>query len=259
MFELSQMAGLACVFMRMTGCILFNPIFGRKNIPIQFQIGVTLALSMMIFTYADVKVDFAGPFLVTFVILLKEIFVGFVMGATVSLFIYVVLLGGEFIDLQMGLSMSRLYDPQSGVQMSVNATFFNMMFVFMFFGMNGHLTLIHLFIDSAELIPYGQTAFASQELAAKILDVFCQCTTLGIKMAMPILGMEFLLEMGVGILMKTIPQINVFVVNLQVKILTGLVMLGVIFTPLSNYIEQIIKSLFQTMGEVMLLMKLPLT
>ncbi|MCL1983281.1 MAG: flagellar biosynthetic protein FliR [Clostridiales bacterium] len=254
MLDATQMTGLACVFMRMTGCILFNPIFGRRNFPVMFQIGFTLALTVMVFTYSDVSVALSGSvFIETFIIFAKELFVGFAMGTVVSLFVYVVLLGGEFIDLQMGLSMSRLYDPQSGVQMSVNATFFNLMFVFMFFGLNGHLTLIHMFINSAELIPYGQVLFSNPAVSSKILDTFCQCTTLGIKMAMPILGMEFLLEMGVGILMKTIPQINVFVVNLQVKILTGLVMLAAIFTPLSNFIEQAIGSLFKTMGEVMLL------
>ena len=255
MFDVTQMAGLACVFMRMTGCILFNPIFGRRNFPIMFQIGVTLALTVMIVTYSDVNVDFGAMSLVeTVAVLLKELLVGFVMGTVVALFTYVVILGGELIDMKMALSMSRMYDPQSGIQMSVSATFFNLMFVLMFFGLNAHLTLIHMFLASAELIPYGQFTIVNPGLSMKILDVFCQCTILGIKMAMPIVGILFILEMGVGVLMKTIPQINVFIVSLPVKILTGLMMLAAIFSPLSNFIESVITNMFFTMGSVMLLM-----
>jgi len=255
MFDVTQMAGLACVFMRMTGCILFNPIFGRRNFPIMFQIGVTLALTVMIVTYSDIRVDFGELSLVaTVAILLKELLVGFAMGTVVALFTYVVILGGELVDMKMALSMSRMYDPQSGIQMSVSATFFNLMFVMMFFGLNAHLTLIHMFLASAELIPYGQLVIVNAELSMRILDIFCQCTILGVKMAMPIVGILFILEMGVGVLMKTIPQINVFIVSLPIKILTGLMMIAAIFSPLSNFIETVITAMFKTMGSVMLLM-----
>jgi len=88
----------------------------------------------------------------------------------------------------------------------------------------------------------------------KILDIFCQCTILGVKMTLPIAGMVFLLEIGVGILMKAIPQINVFVLNIQAKILVGIVMIVVIFSPLSDYIERVITSMFSAMGSVMLLL-----
>ena len=253
--DVTQLTGLACVFMRMTGCILFNPIFGRRNFPIIFQVTVTLALSLMIVTYSAVEVDLREATLIeTVAVLLKELFVGFVMGTVVSMFTYVVIIAGEFIDMQIGLSMSKQYDPQSGVQMSVNATFLNLMFIFMFFGMNAHLTLIHMFLNSALVVPYGQVAFINPEMPLKVLDVFCQCTILGVKMTLPIAGMVFLLEMGVGILMKAIPQINVFVLNLQAKILVGILMIMAIFSPLSNYIERVITSMFDTMAQVMVLL-----
>jgi flagellar biosynthetic protein FliR len=255
MIDLTQMAGLACVFMRMTGCILFNPIFGRRNFPAAFRVGMTLVLSVMIFTYSNVTADFGtGTFIETCVILLKEFFVGYALGAVVTMFTYTVMLAGAFVDMQMALSMAQMYDPQSGAQMSVSATFFNLMFIFTFFGMNAHLTLINMFMNSAQVVPYGEVTFVNPELSMHILDVFCQCTILGLKMAMPIAGMLFLTQMGVGILMKTVPQINAFVVMLQVKILGGLFMLAVVFSPLSNCIENLMTILFQAVGAVLLLM-----
>jgi len=246
-FDIAQMAGMACVFMRMTGCILFNPIFGRRNFPVMFQIGLTLGFTVMVVTYSNVLVDFTDVhFLETCAILMKELFVGFTMGVIVSLFTYAVILGGEFLDFKMALSMSKMYDPQSGVQMSVSATFMNLMFIFIFFGMNGHLTLISLFLHSAELVPYGQVTFLNPELTTVVINVFIQCTILGLKLSIPIVGIVFLIEMAVGVLMKTIPQINVFVLSLPIKILVGTTMLMVIFTPLSNAIENLVATLFQT-------------
>jgi len=253
--DVTQMAGMACVFMRMTGCIMFNPLFGRRNFPVTFQIGVTLGLTVMVVTFSEVAVDFTDvSFIETCAILLKELFVGFTMGVIVSLFSYAVILGGEFIDFKMALSMSKMYDPQSGVQMSVSATTLNLMFIFIFFGMDGHLTLISLFLHSAELIPYGQVTFINPELPMVIINVFTQVTILGLKMSMPIIGIVFLVEMAVGVLMKTIPQINVFILSLPLKILIGIGMLMIIFTPLANAIEQLVTMMFHTSASVLLLL-----
>jgi flagellar biosynthetic protein FliR len=156
--------------------------------------------------------------------------------------------------MQMALSMTKMYDPQNGTQMSISSTFFNLMLMFAFFGMNAHLQLIYMFLRSAEIVPYGAVLFVNPELPMTITDIFVQCTILGLKMAMPIAGMLFLVQMGVGILMKTVPQINAFVVMLQVKILAGLFMLAVVFSPLSNFIERIISTLFQTLAAALLLM-----
>jgi len=255
MIDVTQMAGLACVFMRMTGCILFNPIFGRRNFPAMFRVAMTLTLSLLIITYSNVTIDFGNwTFIETCAILLQEFMIGFAMGTVVWLFMYVVILAGAFVDLQMALSMAQMYDPQSNVQMTVTSTFLNLMFVFIFFGMDAHLTLVHMFLNSAEIIPYGTASIMNPDLSLHILDVFCQCTILGLKMAMPVAGMLFITQMGVGILMKTVPQINAFVVMLQVKILGGLFMLAVVFSPLSNVIENLMTTLFQTMGAVLLMM-----
>jgi len=136
----------------------------------------------------------------------------------------------------------------------VTATYLNLMFIFIFFGMNGHLTLINLFLTSAEVVPYGQVYFINEDLPMRITEIFCQCTILGLKMAMPVTGIIFLLEIGVGILMKTIPQINVFVINLQMKILLGIFMVMLIFSPLKNYIEQVVTMLFHTVESVLFLL-----
>jgi len=250
--DVTQLAGLACVFMRMTGCILFNPIFGRGSFPATFRVGMTIVLSILVVTYTDVRPDVPmETFIETVVILLRELLIGFAMGTIAWFFMYVVMLAGGFIDMQMALSMAQMYDPQSNVQMTVSSTFLNLMFIFTFFGMNAHLALIRMFLHSAEVVPYGEMVLNSDELAMHVVGVFAQATILGFQMAMPIAGMLFITRMGVGILMKTVPQINAFVVMLQVQILAGLFMLAVVFSPLSNFIENMMLILFERVEMVL--------
>ena len=101
------------IIMRISGFILFNPILGRRNIPGLVRSGIIIALSMIILTtkqYPPVEVQTTIEYAV---LLLKEFFAGYVLGLVVNLFLYIIILAGETIDHQMGLSMAKIYDIQS--------------------------------------------------------------------------------------------------------------------------------------------------
>ena len=253
MIDIADIAGIACVFMRMTGCILFNPIFSRGNFPAIFRVGMTLTLTVLVVTFSEVYVDFGtGTFIETSVILVREFLIGFAMGTIVWLFMYTVLLAGAFLDLQMALSMAQMYDPTSNAQMTISSSFFNLMFIFTFFGMNAHNNMIHMFLSSAAIAPFGILTL-NTDLPIHIVNVFIQASILGLRMAMPITGMLFVVQIGIGILMKAVPQINAFVVMLQVKILGGLLMFLAVFSPLSEFIENLMLLLKDALLAVLLI------
>ena len=102
-------------------------------------------------------------------------------------------------------------------------------------------------------MPYGSIVF-DNVLSSAVLTVFCDCTVFAIKFAMPVMASEILAEVGVGIMMKAIPQIDVFSVNIQAKVLLGIVLLFVMFTPMSEFIENLIELMFQRIQEVLSLM-----
>ncbi|MBN7773756.1 flagellar biosynthetic protein FliR [Clostridium aminobutyricum] len=248
--ELDNLNAFGLVFMRMLGCIVFNPILGRRSIPRIYLVAMALVLSLLVYTYSDLSSVAPINSTVEYIVLLsKEFCVGFAIGFVVSLFSYIIILGGELMDLQMGFSMSKIYDPASNVSMSVSATVYNVLFILMFFSVNGHLTMMKLFLDLEKIAPYGQVLLGN-DLATQMIAVFCQCTILAIKLAMPMIGMQFLLEMGVGILMKAIPQINIFVVNFQAKIFLGLVLIVAMFSPMMNFISDLIEGLFNAISSV---------
>ena len=105
----------------------------------------------------------------------------------------------------------------------------------LFFASNGHCTLIRIFATTGLVVPFGSVALGDGFFGAMI-QIFLDCTLLGVKMSMPILAAELMGQVGMGILMKAIPQINVFAINIELKVIVGLVMLLVMIIPLSGYL-----------------------
>ena len=246
MADAGQFMLFTLILMRMSGFVLLNPILGRSNIPGIVRAGLMIVLTVIVFSYAGGTAEETKTALEYGALLLKEFFVGYALGVVVSLFMYVVLFAGEFMDNQMGISMAKTYDPQSNSSISMSSTLYNTMFMMLFFAVNGHLALIRILLTSAEIVPYSGIT-VGPELSTHILAVFCECTVLAVKFAFPVFAGEFICEIGMGILMKTIPQINVFVVNIQLKIVIGLLILLIMLSPMSEFLQELITAMIDTM------------
>lgn len=241
------------VLMRMSGFILLNPIFARKNVPTIVKTGLIMVLTMIVYTSMGDKEIVISGLIEYMVLLFKEFGAGYVIGFVVSLFSYVILFAGEFMDLQMGFSMAKIFDAQSNTSISLSSTYYNILYMLLFFVSNGHVALINILINSGDVIPYGQVMLG-QDVAKSILNIFTLCTVFAIKMAFPILAIEILCAVGMGILMKALPQINVFAVDIQLKIFVGLFLMIIVFSPMSDFLNSLIKIMIENIKNIMYLM-----
>lgn len=241
------------VLIRMSGFILLNPLLGRRNIPMIIKSGMILLFTYVVFSSSNQIVTEISSTLEYAVLLLKEFAVGYIVGFVMNLFFYVIIFAGEIIDLQMGISMSKIYDIQSNASISLSSTYYNALFVIIFFMVNGHLALFKLLLTSGEIVPYGNVLI-SGEIANRITDIFCLCTMLAVKMAFPILAIAFLFEVGMGILMKTIPQINIFVINIQIKLFVGLIIMLILFGGFSSFLGNLVELMVDSVQQIFNLM-----
>lgn len=244
------------IVMRVTGCIMLNPILGRNSLPNLVKAGIILVLSVFVMGMAD-----QGPAvpasLVEFALrLLLELGVGFVLGFVMQLFFMIIQVGGEVIDAQMGLTMAQVYDASSQINMTVTASLLNVLFVLNFFAENGHYTMLRIFLTSQQVVPFGQAAFG-QAVASGVAEVFLDNMVLAIKLAFPILAAELLGELGMGILMKAIPQINAFVINIELKVIIGLVLLFLFLSPISEYLLAAEAEMLKTMSRMLQIIAAP--
>ena len=223
------------VLMRVTGFIAANPLFGRSNYPNMVKAGFIMVLSVFVWSMADTAVTPPATLIELVVRLLLEFGVGITLAFVMRVFFTVVQVGGEVLDAQMGLNMAQVYDASSQINMTVTASLLNVLMVLTFFAENGHYTLLRIFLSSGEVVPYG-TATLGQAVASGVAEVFFSCMVLSLKLAFPILAAELLGELGMGILMKAIPQINAFVINIELKVIIGLVLLFLFLTPMSEFL-----------------------
>lgn len=242
---------LTCFFvmMRMTGMVFFNPILGRSNIPVIFRMGVVLILSYLVLGLLPVYQWSMLSWIGFSLLLLKELVIGYLLGLIVSMALSVFIISGELIDMQMGISMAKLYDPQSNVSMPIVGSIFNALFILLFFVSNAHLAVISLMIQSFQMIPLGNVII-TQHTADFVLSFFGVVLELSIKLALPMIVVQLLSEVAVGVIMKVIPQINVFVLNLELKLLIGFLVIFMLVPEFCEFTTLVLQVLVQNLQQV---------
>lgn len=234
----------------MAGVIFFNPIFGRRNIPGMVKIGLTLGIAFNIFYGLSDTVVANYTAIDLLISLVREFAVGFVMGFIIQMFLSIFHLGGELIDLQMGISMALMYDPTSNSQISISGNLMTIMYTLLFFITNSHLALIAIAVKSYQAVPIGLGG-VSNKIGIYIIELFGYILVYAVQLALPIIVTEILVEVAVGILMRVVPNINVFVVNLQLKLLVGIMVLLTIIPVLVHFMEKLNTVMLERMEHVL--------
>ncbi len=249
-FSWSELTLFLFITARTSGFILFNPILGRRNIPGMIRGGLILVLSVFVASIAEQQMNVPASLAELMVRMMLEIALGFLLGLAVNFFFYIPQLAGTMIDTQMGLTMNQIYDAGSQANMSVTGVILNVLMTLLFFAANGHLTLLRIFLTSQQIVPFGQVAFGMQAYQA-MLQLFLECTVMGVKLCMPILAAELIAQVGMGILMKVIPQINVFAINIELKVIIGLALLFVLIAPFSEYLLEVEVQMLNSLSELL--------
>ena len=238
---------------RMSGLVLFNPILNRQNIPSFFRAGFILLLSAFTYSVIGGRVEPPAGILTLAAAFLLEIAVGLVLGMVVQFFFYIPQMAGLAIDTQMGMTMNQVYDVSSHSNMSVTGTLLNSLMLLLFFAGNGHHTLLRIMITSGEIVGYGGVSIGN-DIPNLALELFIQCTLFAVKLCMPILAAELIGQLGMGVLMKVIPQINVFSINIELKVLVGLSLLLLLMYPFSEYLLEIERLMLDNLHNLLRLM-----
>ncbi len=241
------------IVMRMSGFILTNPLFGRSNFPAYYKGGIVIAMSAVVSSFYTGEAVMPRTALEFAIKVLLEFGIGVVFSIIIQFFLYVPEQAGEVVDTQMGMSMARMYDAGAQASLTTTASLLNMLAILVFFAANGHITLLRIMLTSGEVVPYGAAAFGDM-LANRAVELFAECVLLSVKLSLPILATELMGQVGMGILMKVIPQINVFAINIELKVLIGLSMLLLMLTPFTEYLLRVESGMLNALEEVLGLM-----
>ena len=114
------------------------------------------------------------------------------------------------------------------------------------FATDSHLLLIRIFTASFEILPLASASF-SPECAQFFLELFIGAFSLGLRLALPFMAAEFVLELSMGVLMKLIPQIHVFVINIQFKVLLGILLLLAFANPIASFTDHYMRLMLENL------------
>lgn len=212
------------VLIRTSGIFLISPFFSSQNVPNTMKVGFSLILSGLITVTLDIDMDYTE---ITFVaLIMKELMVGFIIGFISYAFFTTFYVMGQIIDMKIGFGMINVVDPQHRVQVPLMGNFYYILGFLLLLSFNGHYMIINALVDSYKFIPIGKFVI-KEESAFMMVDVLAKSFEIGFKLSAPIIIIIFLTDLLLGILSRTIPQMNVFVVGMPLKILIGLIIISV--------------------------------
>jgi flagellar biosynthetic protein FliR len=236
---------LLLMFLRVSGLLCSSPVFGRKNVPNMAKIGFCLMLTILFINVVPAPSVYpVWTHVFQYGLLcLRELAFGLAMGFVMTTMFDLVLTAGSMMDTQIGFSMSGIYDIQNNTQSPLSGALFDLMLLVLFFGMDGHLRLIDILYSTIQEIPVGTAMVAPQILwaAAKVMST---SFALSVMMAMPVVASGVLTEIALGSIIRTVPQMNMFVVGIPLKIIVGLIVLSGSFAMFVGFSKEITAQTF---------------
>lgn len=215
-----EVATLFLVLMRTTGLVISAPIFGHRAVPVPVKAGLAGVLTLAL----GPSVTIATSALPVLVAAPLEIAIGLSMGFMLSLGFQAIEVGGRLLSLQIGFTIGAVLSPTTAEGSSALDPFFSVLAGLLFLALNLHIAIVQALAASFAAMPVGggwptDAVLLPVRLTTVALD-------LGVRVALPVALVLLLAELAVALVARAIPQINVFVLGLPVKILVGLVALG---------------------------------
>lgn len=219
------------VFIRiLTFFSCINVIFPNGT-PKVFKVMFSIFISFIIspFIQADIAVHSLSQLIIY---ALMETLTGLVFGFITNMCFNSLKIAGSLIDQQLGLSMVNIYDPNTNTQNTLIETILYWLGVMIFFSMNGHHQLIAGIQNSFNLVKVGQLILSGN--FDYVINVFVQCFIIGIKIAVPMILSLLIAELLIGFISKSVPQLNVMVVSMPLKLLMGIIFIMIALPFLIN-------------------------
>lgn len=244
---MDQFQNLLLILIRITTFIALSPGFSNKAFPQVAKLGISFALSFSVLSLIEpVDVTFTiGLFLLLGI---KEMFIGMALGYITILFFTAVDIAGTLVDFQVGFSMGQIYDPSLGVSASNFGRIYYWISIGIFFMSNIHHYVIRSLVQSFEYVPLEQISF-NQMGVEGIIKLFGHVFEIALSLAIPFVIVALLSELTLALISRTVPQINVLILGIPMKILVSLVFMFLFLPMLMENIAGVFPEMIQYMNE----------
>ena len=254
-FSLENFEILILILVRISCFVFVAPFFGMSNVPSRAKIGLSVFVSLMIYGFVDkTAVSYSGLFGYS-VIVLKEGITGLLIGLAANICNSIILFAGNIIDMDIGLAMATEFDPTMKTQVTITGNLYNYFVLMMLVATNMHHYILRAVIDSYQVIPVNGQVFDWNHLLSSMTQYMTDMFVIAFRIVLPVFACIMILNCILGIMAKVAPQMNMFAVGMQMKVLVGLIVLfltvtllpGIsdfIFTEMKRMIVSVIEGMY---------------
>ena len=238
-FTVENLEFYLLVLVRVSALVMTAPFFSYNYVPVRVRAAMSVFLSLVLIPIIPViDLNYAGVVGYS-VLILKETLIGFTLGFMCNMCFFIVSFSGQLMDMEMGLSMASMFDPMTNTQISVTGNIYNYLLMLMMVVTNMHYYIVRAIADSFTYFNIGKAIFPIADIKNLVVDFIGSYFIIGFRIILPVFCCMLLINVVLGVLAKAAPQMNMFVIGLQIKVLVGLIVLVLIlqsFPMVADYI-----------------------
>lgn len=219
-----MLASYVLIVVRLSTALVVMPMFGARGVPPHTKIGLALFMGLILVPMQG-PLDLPPGLGVLLGATIREAIVGLAIGFAVVLIFQGLELAGTLAGLQMGMGLSAVFDPQTGAQSTALRNFYGVLATLVFFMINAHHQVIAGLFASFELVPLDTFTPADLNMTA-LIQLSAGMFVIAVRIAMPVVAAVFMADLAMAIIARTMPQLNVLIVGLPIKIVIGLFVLA---------------------------------
>lgn len=234
---------------RVSAMIAAAPVFSSRQTPARLRIGFSLLLSFMLMPLIPPPpvVEVFSP--VALLMALQQVLIGLAMGFILQMVFGAIVFGGQALAYSMGLGFASMMDPQNGVQVPVLSQYYILLTTMLFLVLDGHLFLIEILAESFHTLPIGVNGLTQDNLQQIVLWASSMFAG-GLRMALPAIAALLLVNLGMGVITRAAPQLNIFAVGFPMTMIIGFILMWLtlpnVLSEFSELLEQAL-SLIRTL------------
>ncbi|WP_404409187.1 flagellar biosynthetic protein FliR [Jeotgalibacillus malaysiensis] len=243
---------LLLIIVRISAFFVTMPLFSHRTIPATHRIGIAIMLSWMMYYTLDAEpFEINGEYIL---LIIKEAAVGLFIGLIAYIILSAIQIGGNFIDFQMGFAMANVIDPQTGAQSPLIGQYLYTLAILLLLATNGHHLILDGIFFSYQYIPLDQVTlgFGDPMTAELIIKAFAATFVIAFQMAAPVVAVLFLVDIALGIVARTSPQFNIFVIGFPIKITVAFIVLFIVMGVTFQVIQRLFDLIFVVMRDLMI-------
>ncbi|MEY8323318.1 flagellar biosynthetic protein FliR [bacterium 1xD8-48] len=243
------------IFIRVASFVFIAPFFSMSNTPKNVRVALSFFVAFLLYQSMPRQEVVYDSLIGYTIVILKEVITGLLIGFAANLCSTIVAFAGQIASMEMGLSMASMMDPTTRENTTVTGVYYNYIILLLLMSSGMHRYFLKALAETYILIPVNGAVLNHEKLLNAMIEFLSDYIIIGFRICLPIFAVMVILNAVLGVLAKVSPQLNMFAVGMQMKVLVGLAILLVTASMLpdaANFIYDQMRRMVATFVETMM-------